>query len=287
MPWVRLDDGFPDHPKVVAAGPLAGWLHVCGLAYCNRNLTDGFIPRSAAHRLTSFEGVDVETEGVRGLVTTGCDVDCEWTAEVLCDHGIWDKVEGGYQIHDYLDYQPSRADVLALKETRTEAGRLGGKASGRARSKQVLDGLLEESLPFASSKREAKTNPDPVPVPKPEVLRSKSKPLAAAPQMRETAEKPKDLLWETLAHIFGESAEGLERDKWNAALKSLRSSGATPDSLRVAAAAWEQKFPGATMTAIGIARNWTTLAATPKTPAELERERQRQRFAALEGRETA
>jgi len=36
MAWVRLDDGFPDHPKALQAGPLACWLYVCGIAYANR-----------------------------------------------------------------------------------------------------------------------------------------------------------------------------------------------------------------------------------------------------------
>jgi hypothetical protein len=50
MPWVRLDEHFGEHPKVLAAGPLAGWLYVMGLGYCNRNLTDGLIPRAMVRR---------------------------------------------------------------------------------------------------------------------------------------------------------------------------------------------------------------------------------------------
>ena len=46
----RLDDGFPEHPKVQQVGGDAAWLHVCALAYCNRNLTDGFIAAQVVGR---------------------------------------------------------------------------------------------------------------------------------------------------------------------------------------------------------------------------------------------
>ena len=44
MAWVKIDDQFADHPKVMQAGPLAAWLYVCGLCYCGRCLTNRLIP---------------------------------------------------------------------------------------------------------------------------------------------------------------------------------------------------------------------------------------------------
>lgn len=116
MTWVKLDDQFPDHPKIAKVGPLGGWLQVCGLAYCNRHLTDGFIPTEVAHRLANFSGIGVETGGVPGLVAVGYDPDCESVAESLCAVKMWKKVRGGYRIHDYEKYQPSREEVLAERE---------------------------------------------------------------------------------------------------------------------------------------------------------------------------
>jgi hypothetical protein len=51
MVWVRLEDEFPDHPKVDAAGPLASWLFVTSLCYANKHLTNGFISESRVKRL--------------------------------------------------------------------------------------------------------------------------------------------------------------------------------------------------------------------------------------------
>lgn len=166
MVWVRLDDHFPDHPKVVAAGPCAAWLYVCGIAYSNRHLTDGFIPVGVAHRLTDYTNVAIFTGG-NEIAGPMDDVSCEWMAAILCNVGLWREVDGGYAIHDYLDFQPSKADVLALKDIRSEAGRRGGKASSRAKSKQTLKQNSSKPPSKREAKGQAESNPEPVPRPEP------------------------------------------------------------------------------------------------------------------------
>jgi hypothetical protein len=101
--WVRLDDGMSDHPKIAALSNAALGAMVRALCYCARNLTDGFVPFKVLGRYsTAKERADLVTSGVL------------------------DEVAGGYQIHDYLDYQPSKAEVLAEREQarlRMELGR--------------------------------------------------------------------------------------------------------------------------------------------------------------------
>src|SRR5437879_2331970 len=108
MVWARIEDQFADHPKVVAAGPLAAWLYVCGLTYSNRFLTDGFIPDGQVRKLA-------DVPSPRKLATT------------LVRVGLWEPAEGGFRIHDFFDYNPSAEEVLAkrgdLSEKRAEAGR--------------------------------------------------------------------------------------------------------------------------------------------------------------------
>lgn len=159
MAWLRLDDAFADHPKIVAAGPLAGWLHVCGLLYSARLLTDGFIPAGQVRKLAD---VDAPLD----------------LAEQLCRVGLWEACEGGYQIHDYLEYNPSREETLRkrdhLSEVRSEAGRAGGIASGKARAKPdaSLEGSNDEANREANDEanREhtgVQQNGSPVPHPRP------------------------------------------------------------------------------------------------------------------------
>lgn len=97
MGWVKLDDGFPEHPKVEQAGERAAWLYVCGLAYCSRQLTDGFIPDQKIGRLT-------QTTGERAL------------ADRLVQVGLWDRADDGYRVHDYCKHQRSKAQVERQRE---------------------------------------------------------------------------------------------------------------------------------------------------------------------------
>ena len=101
--WVKLDDDFPDHPKVVALDPVARWLFVAGLCYANRFLTDGFIPdRQIGPLLNSRNG---KTTNFRSQ---------------LIEAGLWERTEvngvQGYAIHDFLHYQPSRKQVIRARK---------------------------------------------------------------------------------------------------------------------------------------------------------------------------
>jgi hypothetical protein len=162
MPWIKVDDHFDEHPKLAKVGPLGIALWMAGLAYCNRNLTDGFIPWSIAGSLVSWDYLDISGPtrlyiGSHEAVYEENAVTSEYVIALLLDAGVWEEVPDGYRVHDFEDYQPSRAEVEAdrdaLRAARQAAGRCGGQASGRARR----------------SKREAnaKQNGSPVPVPVP------------------------------------------------------------------------------------------------------------------------
>jgi hypothetical protein len=145
MAWVRLDDHFDEHPKIAALSDSAFALFVTGLAYSNRNLTDGFIPLNVAMgKLRYCEGnpapVINELEGA----------------------GLWAKHESGWAIHDYTDYQPTKAQVQQERSNKVAAGRAGGIAAAKARA--IAEPLAE---PIAEPIAESKPVPVPVPVPDP------------------------------------------------------------------------------------------------------------------------
>jgi len=192
MAWVRLDDGFAEHPKVLQVGAFGAWVAVQGLCYANRNLTDGFVPFAIAQSFVTRGAVRIDGDAQWTLGETtghaGYDItDVDWCA-VLVDAGIWERAPGGYRIHDYEQYQPSKADVLSLREQRADAGRRGGTRSGlvrRTRANEAETQANTQHVPASSdateeanskqtrskhgskqrSKNEAKTNPVPVPVP--------------------------------------------------------------------------------------------------------------------------
>lgn len=92
MTWVRLDDGAPLHPKLLAVGPEAAWLWVAGLAYANRHVTNGAIPPQALPALYPSD------HWPRARLAK--------LAAALVAEGLWTAREGGgWEIHDYAQYQ--------------------------------------------------------------------------------------------------------------------------------------------------------------------------------------
>lgn len=149
MPWARFDDQFPDHPKVALAGPAAGWLFVCGVCYCARMLTDGFIPIGQIRKLA-----DVDNPVA--------------LADRLVEVGLWENADGGYRVHDYLEYNPSaqqvKMDREELSRIRAEAGRKGAEArwqNGKPHGKRMAE-------PLANAMANGCQNDGPVPIPIPE-----------------------------------------------------------------------------------------------------------------------
>lgn len=155
MPWVRIDDHFDEHPKMAAVGPVGWGVWLAGLAYCNRNLTDGFIPYAIAEGIGGSwhvrEPIRDEDEVESGLREThlrnriwsidigsgmhGESITTAWVIGHLVRVGLWEEVAGGYRIHDYEDYQPTKAQVIADRAAKAAAGRAGGIASAAARGK--------------------------------------------------------------------------------------------------------------------------------------------------------
>lgn len=60
---------------------------------------------------------------------------------------MWEEVEGGYQIHDYLDYNPSRREVLQLRKNRAKAGQSGGLAKAKQKPDKAVAGRKQKSTP--------------------------------------------------------------------------------------------------------------------------------------------
>jgi hypothetical protein len=142
MSWVSIDDNAPDHRKQLAAGPMACWLWVCGLCYCNRQpARDGFIPEPKVALL--YPGINAKRDAAK-----------------LVAVGLWDRVDGGYRIHEYELYQLGAAEVEARREARRAAGRAGGIRSGEVRRGEANEASAsKQTEASASSNSEANASP--------------------------------------------------------------------------------------------------------------------------------
>jgi len=93
MPWAKLDDQMWGHPKFMGLSNAAVGLWARALSYAAGHLTDGFIPSAFVERY--MENGEV--------------------AELL-DVGLWLQNDVGYIVHDWAEYQPSAASVVAKRQ---------------------------------------------------------------------------------------------------------------------------------------------------------------------------
>jgi hypothetical protein len=111
-PWGRYHAGFTQHEKVQAIPkaqrPGAIALYWAMMGYSLRLLTDGFVPRDVLLGLALECGIRYSRVTVRTLV----------------EAGLVDPVDGGFAVHDYLDWQESRAEVKTRREQDKERKRI-------------------------------------------------------------------------------------------------------------------------------------------------------------------
>lgn len=137
MPWLKVDDSFYDHPKVFDAPDCAVALWTRAGCWAARNLTDGFVPSSMPARL--------------------CD-DPDTAVRELIRRGLWKRAKGGYQFHDWHEYQPTRASVDEQRAAARE--RMRKLRSQRKTAGQTANGSREHRANFGRSSQPP-TRPDP------------------------------------------------------------------------------------------------------------------------------
>lgn len=147
MAWFKIDDRFHSHPKVVQAGNAAigAWVRLG--AWCSDHLTDGHIP----HQVASMFATESELEQLH-------------ETELLRATGT------GWVIPDYLDFNPSAAEVLATRTKRSAAASVAGRKSATQRAtKTERSANADATQTQRSSERSTneKATPHPHPHPHP------------------------------------------------------------------------------------------------------------------------
>jgi hypothetical protein len=122
--WAKFDDQFYRHPKVKTAGPWAELLAVRAVIYAAGLETDGFVPFGALGEIG--QGIPAAKRRAATLVSVG----------------LWEDTDGGWLIHDFLDYHPSKAQREVVR------------ADARERMREVR-----------ANKTGSSRNPDPDPEP--------------------------------------------------------------------------------------------------------------------------
>ena len=146
MAWVRIDDEFPDHRKIAGLSNDAFCLHVTAMCWVAKQQTDGKLPSAVLRRLA-----------------WRCQ-DPAMAAAELETAGVWDKTLEGWEIHDFLTYNPTKEQIIELAAKRSEAGKAGamarwqdhGKEDGKTHGKEDGKTMPPSPFPFPPS-------PDPTP----------------------------------------------------------------------------------------------------------------------------
>ena len=134
MVWVKLDDAYDEHPKIIGLSDKAFRAHVSAMCYCGRNLTDGLVPKAKIPRRVAAE---LEEAGL---------IHCE---------------NKGYRLHDWLEHNPSADEVEEKRRVRAESGRKGGKATQAKRQANAQANASASAQ--AKSKEPSTPNPNPNP----------------------------------------------------------------------------------------------------------------------------
>jgi hypothetical protein len=103
MTWGKVDDKLWGHPKWMATPAPARGLWISALSWCMDQDSDGIVPRHVLPFLGSTP------RHANALVTSG----------------LWEATDGGWQFHDWLEYQPDAASVKAKREAESDGGKRG------------------------------------------------------------------------------------------------------------------------------------------------------------------
>ena len=139
MIYARIDVVFRDHPKALAAGPIARDLWVWGNLYSRDHQTDGALPRDAV--LATAWGAGPRRKANLKV------------AAKLVTVGLWHVTDGGWAVTNYAAKNDTKAVISARKQqTNDRVKRFRNALQSRGRNASVPD--LEESESESESLKE-------------------------------------------------------------------------------------------------------------------------------------
>jgi hypothetical protein len=133
--YIRVDVLLNSNRKLDGARSSVKWTLIEMWLHCGQHLTDGFV-RDAVWLATGTANARAE----------------------LVRRDLAHRVDGGYEMHDYLQHQRSRAEVMELKKKRAEAGRKGGNAKASATASATSQSWQTASKPVAEAEAEAEAD---------------------------------------------------------------------------------------------------------------------------------
>jgi len=167
MPWARFADDYLGNVKLATMSTSAIALDMAAIIYSARELRDGHLSVADVHAIAALIHLKTWKPAVTQLVQR-----CRWVPLLTGD---------GWDIHDYLEYQPSREQVLAERTAAADRKRRQRSANGTFQPMSRRDSGV--SSPGVT------TPPYPVPDPDPSGVRRPGSSPARARPPRETSSR--------------------------------------------------------------------------------------------------
>lgn len=101
--WIKVMNALRSNPKVVPISDGAFRLYIDALCWCNEHLTDGTIP-----------------DPMLGVLAPGLRAKPARAAEELVSARLWERLDNGWLVHDYLEAQTSASKVAENKRKAAE-----------------------------------------------------------------------------------------------------------------------------------------------------------------------
>lgn len=135
MTWVKIDDSFPDHPKIKGLKDDEFRLYMTALCYSSRYLTDGVIPLNIVRTF-------IESRSKSSRISA------------LVDANLWEIVAENVVILSYSEYQFTKERIESERK-------LAAERMAKSRGLRRTDGVTSGDVPPPH------THPIPIPIPIP------------------------------------------------------------------------------------------------------------------------
>jgi hypothetical protein len=138
--WLRIEGRMPQHRKVAPLSDRAFRLHVTAKCWCVEQESDGIVPADIPSTLTAAPRGKALKDTIAELVKAQ----------------LWHETDGGYRIHDFLQYNPSHAQQEASRAATKRRVQQHRERAGNAVGNGVTGALVAPT-----------PNPIPIPIPDP------------------------------------------------------------------------------------------------------------------------
>lgn len=126
--FLKIVADISKQQKFITAGPTASWLWLAGVGHCRLSSTDGLI-----HRLI----VPTLVPGLKNPFGH---------ADTLVRAGLWTRVGEDFQVHDYFDWNPSRAELEQARREDADRKRVGRRRTDAPVSERNPSGVQLDAL---------------------------------------------------------------------------------------------------------------------------------------------